>query len=174
MQVTVSTKMRAPVTARGIELPPEATARFEYPDDHTVEIDIAVEGDDVVCNAVRITRRKGGPSLSGIELRRLPLTRLVTIAVGMIATREGRVTDDVSVAEEAEGAFKRPRRRRDSVTDERLHEVARIVRENAEPGVAPWRILHDFGHVGRSQAYRLLDLCVEGGILDPSEAKVKA
>ncbi|MCZ7525753.1 MAG: hypothetical protein M5U14_04800 [Acidimicrobiia bacterium] len=159
------------VSSRGYQLPEAFTARFHDPHEHTVEVDVRVVAGEPVVEAVRVARNPAGPSLSGVEIRRLPLTRMVAMACATAARSPGRtgpfaavpLTVDEAVAKEE--TFASPRRR-NRVTDERLRDVARVVREQAEPGVASWHLVADTFHVSRSQAYKYLELARERGFLD--------
>lgn len=115
-------------------LPGSFTARWEYPEDHTVEMDVAAENGSIVCNAIRVIRHPDRPSLSGPEMRRIPFESWLDFACVEAGLRQhhGAWTptgDDRSSREGALADVRRARQRRD-MTDDHLREVARIYRAN--------------------------------------------
>jgi hypothetical protein len=118
----------------GMVLPAEFTARWEMENDHAVEFDIAVERGAPVVNAIRVLRNPGRPSLSGAELRRIPVGRWLRFALDDAALRitaiPGGTRVDLFGGDAAEPAelVPRPHTRR-SLTPELLLEVATVWRD---------------------------------------------
>ena len=114
----------------GVDLPEQFTARFTVKNDHTVEMDIAAEDGAPVCNAVRVIRHPGRPSLTGHELRRFPLGNWVAFACSMVGvgnqggirTTAGEWNSEQYRAD-VERVVRRSRRR-NTVTDDFLRDVA--------------------------------------------------
>jgi hypothetical protein len=109
-------------TMAGYALPAAFTARWEFDDDHTVELDVAVEHGLPVCNAIRVERNPARPSLSGSELRRIPVRSWLDFACAETNMRVERAGVLVPGAEEVPEIARQYRRR--SMTPELLHEVA--------------------------------------------------
>src|SRR5215204_4959870 len=122
----------------GVMLPEQFTAQFAVRNGHTVEMDIAAIDGAPVCNALRVIRHPDRPSLTGHELRRLPLADWVAFACSMVGVgNQGDVPTtsaqwrSETYRADLERAVRRSRRR-NSLTDEFLREVARIYRSNAD------------------------------------------
>jgi hypothetical protein len=118
--------------AGGMVLPAEFTARWEMEDDHTVEFDVAVERGAPVVNAIRVLRDPSRPSLSGAELRRIPVARWLRLALDDASVRVEAITGGVRVvlsggddAEPQAELMPRPHTRR-SFTPELAAEVATV------------------------------------------------
>lgn len=151
-------------------IPSPFTARFEFPDDHAAELDIAIQDGSPVCDAIRIERNPKKPSLSGNELRRMPLRDWVNFAVGHVALmpREGEpgvATLTSATAEEVRAitraADRAPRRRK--ITDDHLREVARFYRNNVDDNPRD-AVMETFG-VKAAMASRYIKLARERGFL---------
>lgn len=156
----------------GVDLPSRFTARFTIEGDHTVEMDIAVEHGSPVCNGLRVFRAAGRPSLTGHELRRLPLAQWVTFACSMVgfANQGGVKTTDAEWKSEGERqAIERVVRkagRRNKITAEFLQDVARVYRAAVDEGRSPVEEVREtFGPMGHSTAARYVKLAREGGYL---------
>jgi hypothetical protein len=154
----------------GVLLPEQFTARFTVKDDHTVEMEIAVEEGVPVCNALRVLRHPGRPSLTGHELRRFPLGDWVAFACsavgvgnqGGVATTSAEWQSEEYLADIERVA--RRARRRNTVTDEFLRDVARVYKVNANS--APVEAVREtFGPIGHSTAARYVKLARDRGFL---------
>ena len=161
-------------------LPSPFTARFEFPDDHAVELDVVVKDDAPVCDGIRIQRHPERPSLTGGELRRLPVRDWVNFAVGHVAltrretetegqTAWGPAAEDESVSI-ARAVDKRPRRR--TITDELLADVARVYRSSID--AQPREAVSDTFGVSPSMASRYIKLAREKGFLKPAPTRGRA
>lgn len=151
-------------------VPSPFTARFEFPEDHAVELDIAIEDGSPVCDAIRIERNRKKPSLSGSELRRLPLRDWVNFAVGQVALmpqegEPGVATLTPATDEEAwaitRAADRAPRRRK--ITEDHLKEVARVYRASVDDNPRD-AVMETFG-VKAAMASRYIKLSRERGFL---------
>jgi hypothetical protein len=164
----------------GVYIPERFIARFIVKDDHTVEMDIAVEDGAPVCNVVKVTRHLGRPSLTGHELRRFPLGDWVAYACSRVGVgNQGGVA--TTAAEWQSEQYRtdiervvRRSRRRNTVTDDFLRDVARVYRANADS--APVDAVRDtFGPIAYSTAARYVKLARDRGFLPQTSAgKVKA
>jgi hypothetical protein len=151
-------------------IPSPFTARFEFPEDHAAELDIAIEDGSPVCDAIRIERNRKKPSLSGTELRRLPLRDWVNFAVGQVALmpREGEpgvstltpAPDDEAWAL-TRAADRAPRRRK--ITEHHLKEVAKVYRASVDDNPRD-AVMETFG-VKAAMASRYIKLARERGLL---------
>ena len=150
-------------------LPKEFTARLEFPEDHTVELDIALREVDVdgttehrpICEGVRVERNPARPPLSGRELRRMPIDNWVDFACSQAALRhtgpgvlEPIVSEDQ--LEDAVSDIQSTRRRR-RITDALLQDVATVYLE-ANGDVDAVRAKF---HVSKAQAFRYVRLARE-------------
>jgi hypothetical protein len=154
----------------GVDLPAAFTATFAIENDHTVSMDIAVEDGAPVCNALRVNRAEGRPSLSGHELRRFPLAEWVSFACSMVgfANQGGIRTTDAKWASEeyraaVEGVVRQARRRNRRATPEFLRDVARVYRAAESAPVEAVR--ETFGPMGHSTAARYVKLARDEGLL---------
>ena len=153
----------------GVLLPEKFLARFTVKDDHTVELEIATEQGVPVCNVVRVLRHSGRPSLSGHELRRFPLGEWVTFACSMVGVgNQGLATTSADWKSEQYRAdverVVRRARRRNTVTDDFLRDVARVYKVNASS--APVEAVREaFGPIGHSTAARYVKLARDRGFL---------
>jgi hypothetical protein len=185
--------VETPIRGGRYHLASAFTARFESENQHTVELDIAIEGDEPVCNAIRVIRRPGRPALSSAELRRVPVAHWMALACTEAARRvEGEVIDvmmptdpDGQIKVEKvgerfgplEGAqrdaaleeFGQPRRKT-RITEGRLRDVARTCAEFEREGVPLWRVVRDIYFVSRSQAFELIRRAKAAGYYVPQEA----
>jgi hypothetical protein len=158
---------------QGVMLPEEFTARFAVKDDHTVEMEIATVDGAPVCNSVRVIRHPGRPSLTGHELRRFPLGDWVAFACSMVGVGNqggAQTTQSEWRSEEYRSDLERVvrrSRRRTSVTDEFLREVARVYRANADsaPVEAVRKVL---GPAAYSTAVRWVKLARQRNLLPPT------
>ncbi len=160
-------------------IPSPFTVRFEFPKDHAVEIDIAIESGAPMCNAIRIERNPKRPSLTGTELRRLPLRDLVNAAVGQVAvvpkevaagTYEGSpatVDEAFEISRQADRA-----KRRRTMTDEHLEAVAQVYR--ATGGDRPRDAVMEAFQVSPAMASRYIKLARERGFLGAAPGPGKA
>jgi hypothetical protein len=153
----------------GVMLPEQFIARFIVKDDHTVEMDIATVDGAPVCNAVRVIRHPGRPSLSGHELRRFPLAEWVRYACSMVGVgNQGGV--QTTSAEwktetyraDVERVIPQPWRR-NVLTDDFLKEVARVYRANADS--APIEAIREAWPSAHSTAARWVRLARDRGYL---------
>jgi hypothetical protein len=165
---------------QGVMLPEQFIARFIVKDDHTVEMDIATVDGAPLCNAVKVIRHPGRPSLTGHELRRFPLGDWVAFACSMVGVgNQGGVTTTSgewkteAYRSDVERVVRRARRR-NTVTDDFLRDVARIYRASADS--APVEAVKDaYGPVGHSTAARWVKLARDRGFLPKtSRGKVQA
>jgi hypothetical protein len=154
-------------------IPSPLTARFEYTDDHAVELDIEIQDGTPVVNAIRIERNRKKPSLSGTELRRLPLRDWVNYAVARAAHMpregvEGVATFAPASNEESSviaiAADRTPRRRK--ITDEHLKDVARVYRAAVDDNPRD-AVMDSFG-VKAAMASRYIKFARERGFLGPA------
>jgi hypothetical protein len=155
---------------QGVVLPEQFTARFTVKDDHTVEMDIATEDGVPVCNALRVLRHAGRPSLTGHELRRFPLGEWVRFACSMVAVgNQGGVSttseewNSEAYRSDLERVVRRSRRR-NTISDDFLREVARVYRANADSAPVD-EVKETFGPVGHSTAARWVKLARDRGFL---------
>ena len=147
-------------------LPGRFTARWEYDEDHTVEMDITVSDGLPACEAIRIERNPSRAPLSGEELRRIPVANWVEFAcqeVGMKVTGIGggdsQLTplraDDTKGATEISSAVARRRH----VDDAYLRDAVVTWREqNRDPRAAAKSL-----NVSVSQLHRYLKKARESG-----------
>jgi hypothetical protein len=167
-------------TGQGVLLPEQFTARFSVKDDHTIEMDIATEDGVPVCNGVHVLRHPGRPSLTGNELRRFPLGEWVRFACSMVAVGNqcGVPTTSEEWNTEAyrsdlERVVRRSRRR-NTLTDEFLRDVAKVYRANADSAPVD-EVKRTFGPVGHSTAARWVRLARDRGFLPKTtRGKVRA
>lgn len=151
-------------------LPSPFTARFEFEDDHTVELDIAVEAETPICEAIRIVRNPARPSLTGAELRRLPLRSWVTMATTQAAqTPSGEHKGAWSPASEEDtkqlwGQVEQRVSRR-TITDAFLREVAKDYRVALDNDTPPRDAVAKKFTVSLSTAARYVKLARERGFL---------
>lgn len=164
--------------SKKLVLPESFTARWDFEGDHTVEFDVAVEDGAAVCDAIRILRRPGGPSLSAQELRRLPVANWLEYACAMAALERTTTTGDdgkavttisVADAEDAVGAIP-VGRRRTFITDEYLeNDVARVWLSARREGLAPTREVQEQLHLSARTASRYVKLARDRGYLKKGE-----
>ncbi|CAN5351792.1 hypothetical protein BH20ACT22_BH20ACT22_09950 [soil metagenome] len=159
-------------------IPSPFTARFEFPEDHAVEIDIAMESGAPVANAIRIERNRKRP-LTGTELRHLPLRDLVNVAVGQAAVVTKEVAPGIyegspATADEALETSRQADRakRRRTMTDEHLEAVAQVYR--ATGGDRPRDAVMDEFQVSPAMASRYIKLARERGFLGAAPGPGKA
>jgi hypothetical protein len=163
----------------GVLLPEQFTARFRGKDDHTVEMEIAVIEGVPVCNEVRVIRHSDRPSLTGREISRLPLSDWVRFACSMVGVgNQGAVRTTTaewgteSYRSDIEGVVRRSRRR-NTVTDDFLRDVARIYKENAD--AAPIEAIRDAYPAAHSTAARWVKQARDRGLLPKTtRGKVRA
>ena len=144
------------------------TARIEDEGDHTVELDIAIEAETPVCEAIRVQRNPARPSLTGAELRRLPLRDWVAMATAQAAQTPAAEHEGAwSTADEEETKTLRgeieQRVARRTMTDEFLRDVARVYRSNLENH--PRDAVADQFTVALSTAARYVKLARDRGLL---------
>ena len=142
-------------------LPAQFTLTYDSEELPLVDLDMAVIDGVPVCDAVRIQRREGGASLTGTELRRVPVAEIIDFASTQVATRNVETFADGSTAWEPTDDDPEGRRqvqhdvrkaiRRRAITDELLRDVARIYRLN--PG-SPTKSVSEALHVSPAQASR--------------------
>ena len=161
-------------------LPSPFTARFSFPDDHTVDLEIRVQNGAPVCEEIHILRNPSRPSLDGAEIRRMPLRDWVTYAVGLAAMThresgyQGTHKLEPASPDETERIIGEARRRfrRNTITDDLLRDVARVYRANQES--KPRDAVADTFQVAPSTATRYLKLARERGFLRPAPGPGKA
>ena len=160
--------------------PTRFTARFEYPENHTIELGLDIEDEAPVCDVIRLQRHPERPSLNGSELRRLPLRDMITFAVAQAAhTRRASSSEGTSVwgpATEHQMAAIGPdisrRARRNSVTDDLLRDVARVYQANVEH--QPREAVRETFTVSAASASRYIKLARQRGFLGPAPRAGKA
>ena len=154
---------------RHTSLPGAFTARWEFDEDHTVEMDVVATGGQPVCDAIRVLRNPARPPLSGTELRRIPVGTWLTFACAQAALRiEGDgVVAPVATDDQADVAAheieRRVKRRR--VTEDLLRDVAATY--VAAEGDA--QVVAETFYVSLSQAFRYIKKAREAGLI-PEEA----
>lgn len=149
-------------------LPRSFTARLEYPEDHTVEMDVAVEDGTPRCSELRVIRNPGLGWLNGTELRRFPLQRWLEF----VCANAGMVVEPGSVpgnsllrlpgevdSEKVQRDVQRATRRR-SIDDDFLREVADAYRVGGAQ-----RVKAELGPASDSQVFRWVRRARERGIL---------
>lgn len=161
-------------------LPGDFTARWEFPDDHTVELDIRTHPVDVdgtsvvrpVCEAIRVQRNPAKPPLNGSEIRRLPLKNWIEYACVEAAMRPvsnaSGAWEPIGDEAERQAALDdiRDSRRRRRITDELLETVAAVYdEEGGEAEMVAKKV-----HVSKAQAYRYIRLARDRGFLPPVDA----
>jgi hypothetical protein len=72
-------EMPAPVGGDYL-LPRTFSARFEGPEDHTLVLDLVVEDDTPICQAIHLLRNPQRPSLTAADLKRIGLANLIAWA----------------------------------------------------------------------------------------------
>lgn len=154
-------------------LPSAFYVKYEEGDRPTVELEIEVLNGVPVCQAIHV-RRMAGPSLSGTELRRVPLTDVIERACRDVALRLVEVLPDGSAAWEPpqgdavlERAVARDvikARQRRKITDALLRDVARIYREQLESGQPTQEVAAAYG-VSKAQAARYVRQARDRGFL---------
>lgn len=159
----------------GVRLPEKFTARFLIEGDHAVELDIAVEHGSPVCDGLRVFRAPGRPSLTGHELRRLPLAQWVTFACSMVGVGNQGGAETTTSEWATEGYRQaieqvvRKAGRRNKITAEFLQDVARVYRAAVAEARSPVEEVREtFGPMGHSTAARYVKLAREGGYLSPT------
>lgn len=161
---------------KGTTLPARFTAVFEDDDDHTIELEVAVQEVKLdgtshakpVCEKVTVIRNPARPPLTGTELRALPIPKLLEFACTQVAmTPVGASAWSVGgpaseeAAEAASADVRRSHRRR-RVTDELLGNVAAVYLEAEEH--AAERVAEAF-FVSMSQAHRYVKQSRDRGFL---------
>jgi hypothetical protein len=164
----------------GVDIPERFIARFIKKDDHTVEMEIGVEEGVPVCNVVKVIRHPGRPSLTGHELRRFPLADRMAYACSRVGVgNQGGVA--TTAAEWRSEQYRsdiervtRRSRRRNTVTDDFLRDVARVYRANADSAPVD-AVRGTFGPIAYSTAARYVKLARDRGFLPQTSAgKIKA
>jgi hypothetical protein len=161
------------VRSGDLVLPERMTARLEYPEDHTIEVDVVVIDGAPVCDAIRVVRHPDRPSLRGAELRLVPVDDLIAMACAEVAMRvestgRGNVRATLVPDPELPETFGRFRRgqRRNAITDALLQDVARTWREGKSTGAPAEHVREAFGVSPRTAA-RYIRLARERGFLEP-------
>lgn len=156
-------------------------ARFEYEDDHAVELEVNLEDGTVVCDGIRLERNPGKASLTASELRRLGpyLAGMIEQALSMAAmtprpSAPGKGAWGPARDEELSHVKKTTRRRmaRRSVGDNFLKEVALVYRNNLDQ--QPRQAVAEAFTVAPSTATRYIKLAREKGFLGPAPRSGKA
>lgn len=134
----------------GVRLPSRAVvAMYDDPSLPLVRATVTVVDGVPVCDRLEITRRESGASLTGEELRRVPIAWLIEKACLHVAlTAEEMPPDGTTVAwlpshgdahtRQVRGAVQKARGRR-RITDSLLQDVARIYRANPDRPTAAVR-----------------------------------
>lgn len=149
-------------------LPRRFTARWEYPTDHTVEMDIEVLEGIPVCQAIRIERNPACPPLSGTELRRMPITNWLEFACANVGLKivgagvlEPLADDDEAAAEEIMATtHQRAVRQRQKIDRAFLRDVVASWREVERDPRAAAEVLR----VSVSQLHRYLQRARDVGL----------
>lgn len=156
-------------------LPRSFTARLEFPEDHTVELDITVQEVDVdgtiegrpVCEAIRVERNPSRPPLSGGELRRMPVNNWVDFACAQAALRHAGpgLLEPIMSEDQLRDAVTdvQSTRRRRRITPALLRDVATVYLEAGSDVGA----VRDKFHVSQAQAFRYVRLARERKLLPP-------
>jgi hypothetical protein len=183
--VTINVQFNLPEPARldsNIAIPSRLTASYSAEGMPLVEIDVAVVDGVPVCDAIRVMRRDGAASLEASELSRIPITEIVDVACrrfGMVLVdvrpggldEEGRQTTITQYrladvvgedAQQVRRAVTTARRRR-TITDRLLRDVARLYR--ADPDAPTKNVAREL-HVSAAQASRYVKAARERGILE--------
>lgn len=160
------------------ELVREYEVRFSDPAiPYEIEMEVRVEDGAPRCHELRVSRREGGPPITGEGLRRLPLGRILERAAPLAArvrtgrkrgpvVRTVRTHDDIRdfYAEWRLSKHRRPR----SVDDELLRRVAEVYRAAQRRGDPPTATVAQVLHGSRSSAGRWVMLARERGFLGPA------
>ena len=181
MKFSLNWKLGSKARVGSTVLPGEFTARWEFPDDHSIELDIRAGAVDVdgtsvvrpVCQAIRVERNPARPPLNGSELRRLPLKNWIEFACVEAAMRPNPgvagswvpVGDDPARRQGALDDVQDSRRRR-RITDELLETVATVFEEDGGGAEAVRKKMN----VSKAQAYRYVRLARERGLLPEASA----
>ncbi len=154
----------------GVSVPGQYRAKWELPSKHVVEIVVAFERGVPVVNSITVERAEGLPSLSGTELRQIPIAHIVEEAARRLAMVTTLTADGGSfITFPAKGrrqakadAQVRPAMRRRTITPDLLRDVARIYRSNpSEPTAA----VRDAFEVSPATASRWVERAREDGFL---------
>jgi hypothetical protein len=151
-------------------LPRRLTAILEYPEDHTVEMEIVVEDRTPRCSALRIVRNPRRGWLNGTELRRLPLqnwVEFVCATAGLVVdapsgsdTARIRPAQDDKEMETISQEVQRATRRR-VVDDDFLRKVAVAYDVGGHQ-----QVNSELGPASESQVFRWIRKARELGFLD--------
>jgi hypothetical protein len=154
-------------------LPRTFTVTYDADNLPLIEIDMAVVDGVPVCDAVSIKRRANGASLTGTELRRVPIAETIDFATAKIALRRVETLADGSQAWEPPDDDLEGQRlarqdvgtalRRRAITDELLREVSRVYRLNPD---SPTKAVGEAFVVGSAQASRYVKQARLRGFLE--------
>ncbi len=175
MTVSVEWAMGVPFASISKEtrLPSAFTARYTPDSGPAVELAVTIEGGSPVCQEIRVLRDPGGPSLTGTEIRRVPIVDVIEHACRQVAVRFVEQFPDGSTAweptfddEPARRTVARDvttARQRRHVTDDLLRDVARVYRANRDS--SPTASVQETFTVSRATATRWIKLARERGFL---------
>jgi hypothetical protein len=157
--------------ADDVRVPAALTATFEFEQDHTFALELAMREGHPVCERVEVARNPARGPLTGDELRRIPLANWIEFAYtgsAMIRTHlEGTVGtwEPIESEEEVERVadLLTRSRRRNAITDTFLRDVAKVYREHE--GAAPTAAVKEAFLVSHSTAARYVRLARERGHL---------
>lgn len=145
----------------GVRLPRRLVATYDDGELPLVKVTVSVMDGVPVCDRVDVARRPDGVSLTGDELRRVPIAEIVELACRQAALTQVEASLDGSTAWEPPwGDAQRERqvrrdvqraRQRRVFTDALLRDVARIYRAN--PG-RPTAAVREAFNVSAAQASR--------------------
>jgi hypothetical protein len=146
-----------------VTMPSFTVAVWEAPGAHTVELTIALSPVDTPngepayrpdVEKVTLLRNPDLPPITSSDLRRVPIERLLRSLVEAAATGE---------ADEIADAAASMRRRRHDVTPELLRRVATI------HGEGGWKAVKERLAISRSQAFRLVAMARQAGLIQPNQ-----
>lgn len=159
--------------AAGMHVPELVQVRDDS-GDYVVEVDVVPDAGRLVAQGVRVTRKPGGPAVTGEGLRAVQVASLTRRAIGRlleVSERDGKqaVTkrrklhpDDV------------PRLRENGPTTETLDWVAHLYRLALVTGEPPTKAVETALDIPRSTAGRWVAAARERGLLGPAEGAGRA
>lgn len=166
--------------SRSTGLPATFTVHYQPEGDHPVDINIEVVDGAPVVDAVAVYRHPDRPSLTGAELRRIPMSHVVDVGCRQAALLQRGTSDNGDASLEAPGSEEEQRQvtedvrlaQRRSVSVETLREVARIYRANVDDHPTT-RVAEAFDRSTKTAA-RYVQLARKHGLLGRAPGPGKA
>lgn len=156
-------------------LPERRLVRFE---DETliVEVEVVVEKTRPVCESVTVRRQPGQSGVTQHDVRRLPVDRLFELAAVeqaqvRVPSPPGTVTLEPASDEEQEELREYLFRRRRTMTDELLGEVADVYRTAHQAGEPPTEAVREHFKIARSTAGRWVQEARKRGLLGKARTR---